>query len=207
MGTEPTNQPTVDDTNPNGVGDDPKPNNLDAILAKNAEVILANKKLREKLDAAEAEKRSAEEKALAENQRYQELWEKEKEEKAALANQLGSVTSEITNAKKFAAFQREVGQAIPEKYQALVDIDKILADDQGNPTAQSVKDYVSSWNKEYGDLFKAPPIISQDNPKGDDHTVPSIEEWQRLNLTDPKKAKEIYPAVFEKHGKNLAASS
>ena len=203
--SEPTNSPAGNTETPSGTNGDSKPKgDLDAILAKNAELLAEKKKLQKLVDDAEANARKAKETELAEKERYKDLWEQTKTELDTAKQELFGVKTQITDARKFSAFQKTIGQAIPEKFHALVDIDKIVVDEQtGLPDESSVKTYASAWQEQYGDLFKKPAGLPQDYPNGDGSKVPSIEEWKKLSTSDPKKAKELLPLVFERHGNNL----
>lgn len=162
------------------------------------------KKLQKLVDEASSNAKKAQEKELAEKERWKELADQRAQELEETRQRLLQVNSQITDARKFSAFQKAVGQAIPEKFHALVDIDKIVVDEQtGQVDESSVKSYATAWQQEYGDLFKKPAGIPQDYPNGDGSKVPSLEEWKKLNASDPKKAKELLPLVFERHGNNL----
>lgn len=203
--SDPSNQSVTDGPTPRGNGDGPKPKDdgIEALRAKNAEIIAEKRKLQERLAQLEADAEQRKTAELAEKERYKELWEQTKAENEATKKELFGVKAQIADARKFAAFQKAIGQAIPEKFHALVDIDKIALDDSGLPIEQSVKSYATSWQEQYGDLFKKPAGIPQDYPNGDGSKVPSLEEWKKLNTSDPKKAKELLPLVFERHGNNL----
>lgn len=205
--SEPTNSPAGNTETPSGTTGDQKPKgngDLDALLAKNAELLAEKKKLQQQVDAIAADAKKRETTELAEKERYKELWEQTKTELDTAKQELFGVKTQITDARKFSAFQKILGQAIPEKFHALVDIDKIVVDEtSGLPDEISVKKYASAWQEQYGDLFKKPAGLPQDYPNGDGSKVPTMDEWRKLNATDPKKARELLPLVVERHGNNL----
>jgi hypothetical protein len=205
--SEPTHSPAGNTETPSGTTGDQKPKgsgDLDALLAKNAELLAEKKKLQQQVDAIAADAKKRETTELAEKERYKELWEQTKTELDTTKQELFGFKSQITDARKFSAFQKTIGQAIPEKFHPLVDIDKIAVDEtSGLPDEMSVKKYASAWQEQYGDLFKKPAGLPQDYPNGDGSKVPTMDEWKKLNVTDPKKARELLPLVVERHGNNL----
>lgn len=205
--SDPSNPPAGDTGTPSGTNGGPKPKgngDLDALLAKNAELLAEKKKLQQQVDAIAADAKKRETAELAEKERYKELWEQTKTELDTTKQELFGVKTQITDARKFSAFQKVLGQAIPEKFHALVDIDRIEVDEStGVPDEASVKAYATAWQEQYGDLFKKPPGLPQDFPNGDGSKAPSIEAWREMAKTDPKKHRELLPTMFERYGNNL----
>lgn len=201
----PTNGGNPDPNGNPGNGDPNPPNDPKALLAKNSELLGELRKLKDKLFAHETAASKAQEKELAEKERWKELADKREKDFLEAQLKLKQTESQIADAKKFSAFQRELGAAIPEKYHALVDIDQIAFDETtGRPEEKSLKDYASRFKETYPDLIKKPdPKIPNDYPGGGGATVPSLDEWKKMAKTDPKRHRELLPEIFAKHGGNL----
>jgi hypothetical protein len=205
--TDPSKTPSGGDPIPSGTGDngDPNPpNDIKAVLAKNAELLAEKRKLADKLAELDKQAKKTQEKELAEKERFKELAEQREKELQETQSKLGQLNNQIVDARKFAAFQKELGGAIPEKYHALVDIDRIVYDETSGVDQQSLKDYAAKFREDYSDIVKKPESkLPNDYPKGGGSSVPSIEEWKAMAKSDPKKHRELLPEVFAKYGDQL----
>jgi hypothetical protein len=160
------------------------------------------KKMQEKLNAALAENeahksklKTEEEKALAEQNRYKELFEQTKEENERLKGDLGGHQERWNQALKIDSFNSALGdKKIDKKYYGHIDIDKIIIDPEtGKADAVSAQKEVERICREYPEIVqkKAGGKLPNEYPNGGTGTL-SYDEWLKLPAKEmAKRQKEI----------------
>ncbi len=160
------------------------------------------KKMQEKLNAALAENethknklKTDEEKLLAEQNRYKELFEKTKEENDKLKGDLGNHQERWNQALKIDCFNSALGdKKIDKKYYGHIDIDKIIIDPEtGKADAVSAQKEVERICREYPEIVqkKSGGKLPNEYPNGGTGTL-SYDEWLKLPPKEmAKRQKEI----------------
>lgn len=155
------NPPAGDQTNAGGTGkndnDNQKPNNVEALARKNAELLAEKKKISERLKAFEdAEAKRAEDDAKKRGD-YEALLKSKEEEAAKAREESSRLKAQMTDAKKLGAVVDAAGQAIDRKWLSMIDVDSVLINpDTGEIDQMSVTKTVEDFKKTWPEAFIKP---------------------------------------------------
>jgi hypothetical protein len=104
------------------------------------------------LDAMNAEKNAADEQRLADTKKFEELYNKEKTERAKLQETLQSMTArQVENAKRDAV-KAALGGVKKDDYLKFLDLSVVQLNDDGTADAESVKAAANKFRESYPEL-------------------------------------------------------
>lgn len=177
--------PSVENTNQETVPHDWE-SEKNKILAKQREILDEKKRIQDEYNKLKESQKKQEEEKLKEQERYKELADKREKELAELKNIRETEMNAFKEAKKMNAFLKEIGGLKQEKYQNLVDLDKVILGSDGTIDEGSLKDYVSSFKTEYPELIKTterkenlpPQTATKNTPPKDFHGLSFKEMMQ-----------------------------
>lgn len=110
-----------------------------------------NKELQARLNEMEARIKQAEEAKLEEQQRYEELYKREKEKAQELENNLKQTNEHYVRSVKMTALMRELGEIKP-KYLQHADLDSIEVREDGSISSESVTKVANKFREENPEL-------------------------------------------------------
>lgn len=143
----------------------------------------------ERLSALEAEQQEKAKKELAEQNRWKELYEQEKEQASKYQTELQARDQQIESALKLDAFKQALGnKVIDRKYFGFIDTGKILLDpDSGQVDPTSVQREVERVQATYPEIIRAADKkpLPNEYPSGASSAI-SMEEWKKLPLKEMK---------------------
>lgn len=136
-----------------------------------------------------------EKKKLEEQGSYKELLEKERLKSAELENKLTDITGTLTTAQKRAAILKHIPGKVGDKYQFLIDTNKVIVDEEtGEVDDETAKLAASDFLKEHSELVKkANPGLPPGDAAGGGSKKITVSQWKALG--DSKKMKEAYATV------------
>ena len=140
------------------------------------------RKLREQLDAYEAEKRQRAEQELVEQNKYKELLELRDKELKEAKSKIERSEEQVRHAKKLDAVLSGLDGTVDQKYWKLIPIGKVaLNPDTGEPDEMSVAQVVEAFKSEYPETIKRAggPSVSSNAPQPASAKI-SYEEWVKL---------------------------
>ena len=156
------------------------------ILSKQKEILNEKKKLQEELQKIRDTQKKQEEEKLKEQERYKELADKREKELEELRKQRETELTAFKEAKKMNLFLKEVGGLKQDKYQNLVDLDKIIIDSDGNIDKNTLKDYVSQFKTEYPELIKSTEKQENKPPQNAPRNTPEVD-FSKLSYSEQLK--------------------
>jgi vacuolar-type H+-ATPase subunit I/STV1 len=192
MSTELSKTTSGGDPNPSGTtdGNPPEPkNDVDAILAKNKELLEENRKAKNRLAQLESERKKAEEQALKDKEDYKTLAEQRSADLEAANKRLAEKEAQERDRTKLVAVLEAVGGAVERKYWGLIDLEQVVIDPTtGDVDKTSVAKYVDTFRKEHPALIqtKRSDGLPTDAPKGGAGKI-THEEWLKLPAKEMAK--------------------
>ena len=145
------------------------------------------KSIDEELNALKAEKASAEEARLAEQGKFQEMYEAEQLKAKALQESIDANNAREARRSKEEALRRELGPLRKPEYLNFADVESISMDADGNIDPESVKQVALRFKDSYADLIgdKAgglPNGAPKEGSKG-----LTMAEYLKLSASEMKK--------------------
>ncbi len=184
--TDPTKSGSAGDSDTSGDQDgdkSPEPkNDIDALKAKNEELLKEKKAVQRRLDLLEKEKKDAEVKALKDKDDWKTLAEQREADLQAANEKLSKKETEDRDRAKLAAVLDAVGGRVDRKYWGLIDIDQVAVNPEtGEVDKTSATKYANVFKSEHGILIKTVKGdgIVKDAPKGGVGSI-THAEWLKL---------------------------
>lgn len=172
---------------------EPKPG---TVSREFAERLLSEKKaMQARADAAEADlKKYRDKESELELQRkkaagdFESIEQKLKTDIAERDKKISEYDSMVKNVRRMQSFRRVLGADVPEKFRALVELDEIDLDADGNPVEASVTKYAANFRKQYGEIIGVKKALPPDDgANGNPDKKLTVEEWQKLPYAEQKK--------------------
>lgn len=200
-GAIPGGDPNASSASSDGTENPPKPDDSkpDYVSREAYERLLDEKKrASDRLRAMEEERRRQEEQALREKEDWKKLAENKEKELEETRSRLNQLESEITAAKKVAAFNEALEGTLERKYWHLIDLDQIVVHPEtGEVDEGSVAKAIKVFKAEYGELIKRPgtPSMPADAPGRGGSNRLTYEQWLALPVRErEKRYKDIIEA-------------
>ncbi len=147
-----------------------------------------------KLNEIEADKKAAADKKLIEDGKFKEALEAKAKEAADLQGQLSERDNQIIDSVKLSSFLEQFDGGIKKNYWGLIDLDQVKLDDQGQPTADSVKAYADKFREDFGEVLtkKSGPNLQNGGEQPPGSGVLTRKEWLELPAKDmAKRMKDV----------------
>jgi len=150
------------------------------------------KKLQERLDAIEAERRQKEEEELTKKGELQKILELREKEAKELREKLQAKEEREQQARKLSAVLKGLGGSVDEKWFSVIgqEIDQVLVNDQGEIEQMSVTSVVENLKKLWPEMTRRPmPGMPNENPAPGSLGKIARSEWLKLSSKEMTKWK------------------
>ena len=154
-----------------------------------------NAELQKQLDAIEAEKATAKEAALKQQEQYKELYEAKNQELERAQAERDAYHDNLFRMVKLNAVQNKLPRKVKRsEYLDLIDIEKVIIDDDGMPNEESVQLVADQFLKVHGvSLLEASKGNDLPTDSAQRTTTLSVEAWKKLPLKERKaRMGEVY---------------
>lgn len=151
------------------------------------------KKLQQRLEAIETERKAAEEAELTRKGELQKLLEFERKKAQDLESRVKAQDEERKQARKLSAIVKGLGAPVDQKWYSVIGShldDVIFNEETGEVEGMSVTSVIENLKKEWPEMLRRPSAgMPQDAPRGNGATTISHEEWKKLPLAEMRKYK------------------
>lgn len=135
------------------------------------------RQLKEQLAQYEAESKAREEAALMEENRWKELFEKEKQEKEVLSQQAQKEKEAFLKSVKLSALKSELGNGVKDQYLSFANVESIEFNEDGTVNKDSLLNVANGFRQDHSAL-----IPNTDNANMTS-TAPKINEGGPVDLS------------------------
>lgn len=153
-------------------------------------VLTEKKKLKERLDALDADSKKRQESELVEKQEFKKLHEASKAEAEEWKNKFSTLDKDVKEGRKLNAFLQKVPGKVSSEYWSLIDLEKVAMDPEtGVVDESSLVKAVKAFEEKHSRLIDKPNSakLPNDAAKSGATGKLSYEEWKKLPLDDQKK--------------------
>lgn len=145
------------------------------------------KDLEEKYNALLAEKQANEEQALAEQGKFKEMFEKERQQSQILQDQMREAANRELKFKKEIALKSMLGTLKKDDYLVFADINAIQLSDDGQIDIESVKEVAEKFQNDHPHLLlQESASLPNGAPKPPNSNKLSYAEWVQLPAKEQK---------------------
>ena len=149
-----------------------------------------NKEKDLKINELETKLKAIEEAKLVENQRFEELYHREKEEADKLRQARENEKKLYERAVKLSALKSELGGNVKDDYLKFADVDRIEIREDGTLSSESVQDVANSFRQEHPALVGKSTQINITHPAAATNVNHSQPE-KTLETMSTKEKKEL----------------
>lgn len=147
------------------------------------------------LDAANADKVAAEEKRLADEKKFEDLYNKEKVERSKLQETVQNMTSRQVETGKRDAIKSALGGIRKDDYAKFFDLSIVQLNDDGSADAESVKAAANKFRENYPELVGGKPGAKMAQDAGG---TPKVAPPKPLIERTPEELRQMLAAVSAK---------
>jgi hypothetical protein len=151
------------------------------------------KKLQQRLDAFESERKAADEAEMVRKGELQKLLELERKKSQELDGRVKAQDEERKQARKLSAIVKGLGAPVDQKWYSVIGShldDVIVNEETGEVEGMSVTSVIENLKKEWPEMLRRPAAgMPQDAPRGNGASTISHDEWKKLPLAEMKKYK------------------
>jgi type II secretory pathway pseudopilin PulG len=145
------------------------------------------RELQEQLDAVKAERESAEAARLAEQKRYEELYNAEKSKVEKLSGQIKEMTTQQVERAKKSALKEALGVS-KEEYLKFADLDAIQLLEDGTPDPETLKSAANKFRETYPELIPAKSGSKIPNDAAKDGGLPKPKDPMQMSQEELRVA-------------------
>jgi hypothetical protein len=175
---------------PSPVGGDEQPKPKDVVAYETHQKLLSEKKkLQERLDALETERKQREETELTQKGEIQKLLDLRTKEAEELRKSLTLKEERELRAKKLGAVLKGLGGSVDDKWFTVIGdhIDDVILNESGEIEQMSVTGVVEGLKKVWPEMIKkSGPIMPNESPNGGTTTI-ARSEWLKLPSAEMSK--------------------
>lgn len=188
------NAPAGQDTGASGTGSNDSqsnaPNDVQAILKKQAELMAELKSSKARLKEFQDRDKLREEEDAKKRGDFEQLVKTRDEEIQKLQGELSTHKSRMESATKLAAVIKTAGTDIEDKWFSIIDLSQVVIDpNTGEVDQMSVTKTVETLRKSWPEMFKQPnpPTLPPGAPRGNMGGKIAFADWKKLPAKEMKK--------------------
>jgi seryl-tRNA synthetase len=170
-----------------------KPNNIDALEAKNRELLDELRKARTTAKTFQSKIDEIEKKKQEEKGEYKDMYESTLEELKAIKTSKEELESNILESRKVSEVMKKIGRPLKKsEYVTFVDTGKIIYDEETHSfDPKSVEMVANGFLKEHGDLLVTKTVtLPSDSARHSSESI-SHEQWLKLPLKEKKEKRKF----------------
>lgn len=177
----------------NPADDQKKPNDIEAIAAKNLELLNELKKAKATAKTFEDKLSKIEQAKKVEQGEFSELYEQTKKELEATRAEKEGLENRILDSRKLSAVVEKLGRGLKRKeYATFIDTSKIVYDEDSKTfDTRSIENVANSFLKEHSDLLITKTVkLPGDDPLSNSESI-SYDEWLEMPLKERKEKRKF----------------